>query len=159
MELLNRDYQRQLLFSLAEHYPQPVEAGTLAQSAFGPVNVNIAYLHEHGLVRGEWIGSLDRGDTLMQATITARGMDFLADDGGLGAILGVVTIRLDDETLKAIIEQRVRGSELSEDEKNRFVDQLRKLPGEATKHLVLKLVDAGLDNWQRALPVLQGLLS
>ncbi|WP_329855330.1 hypothetical protein [Stenotrophomonas muris] len=159
MELLNRDYQRQLLFSLAEHYPQPVEAGTLAQSAFGPVNVNIAYLHEHGLVRGEWIGSLDRGDTLMRATITARGMDFLADDGGLGAILGVVTIRLDDETLKAIIEQRVRGSELSEDEKNRFVDQLRKLPGETTKHLVLKLVDAGLDNWQRALPVLQGLLS
>jgi hypothetical protein len=158
MELLDRAYQLQLLQRLAESYPEPVDAGTMAQGEFNRANVNIAYLHEHGLVKGQWLGSLDRGNMLMQATITARGMDFLADDGGLGAILGVVTIKLHDDTLKALIEAKVLSSDLPPPDKQRFLDQLRELPGETTKHLVLKLVDAGLDNWQKALPLLQNML-
>ena len=44
------------------------------------------------------------------------------------------------------------------EEKERYVDSLRKLPAEMTKHLVLKLMDAGLSNWQKALPLLAGIL-
>lgn len=72
-------------------------------------------------------------------------MDFLADDGGLSAILGVVTIKLHDDTIKALIEGRILQSDLPEPEKKRFLAQLRELPAETTKHLVLKLVDLGLD--------------
>jgi hypothetical protein len=39
--------------------------------------------------------------------ITSRGIDFLADDGGLAAILGVVTVKLHEETLKALLEAGV----------------------------------------------------
>ena len=158
MELLDREYQRQLLITLAQSYPRSVEAGILMGDEFSKANVNISYLHEHGLVEAEWFGPVHRGNPLMQATITAKGMDFLADDGGLGAILGIVTIKLHDETLKSIIEAKVLSSDLPRPDKQRFLDQLRQLPGETTKHLVLKLVDAGLDNWQKALPLLQNML-
>ncbi len=158
MELLDRDYQRQLLITLAQTYPQSVDAGTLMAGEFAKASVNIAYLHEHELLRGEWFGPAHRGNPLVQAKITAKGMDFLADDGGLGAILGVITIKLHDDQLKALIEAKVVSSDLPQPDKQRFLDQLRELPGETTKHLVLKLVDAGLDNWQKALPLLQNML-
>ena len=158
MELLDRNHQRQLLQMMADSYPQPVDGGTLMGGEFNKSNVNIAYLHEYGLVEGTWYGTLDRGNMLAQANITAKGMDFLAEDGGLGAILGVVTIKLHDNTLKAIIEAKVLSADLPEHDKQRYLDQLRELPGETTKHLVLRLVDAGLDNWQKALPLLQSML-
>ena len=81
-------------------------------------------------------------------------MDFLADDGGLSAILGVVTIKLHDDTIKSLIESKILESDLPEPEKKRFLDHLRELPGEATKHLVLKLVDLGLEKAPTAIEVI-----
>lgn len=60
--------------------------------------------------------------TLAGATITARGMDFLPDDGGIGAILGMVAGRLHEETL---------------------------LPAEATKSVVLDAAKIGLQRGAR----------
>src|SRR5690606_11320636 len=119
--------------------------------------VNLRYLEEHRLVEVQAYETLD-GTMLSSARITARGLDFLADDGGLGAILGVVTVRLHEDTLKELVAAKIRDSALDQPEKQRYLDQLRELPAETTKHLVLRLVDAGLDNWQRALPLLQSTL-
>ena len=158
MELLNREYQRRLLIELAAHYPSSVAADFLEQQAPGSVRVNVSYLHEHGLVRGKWYGSLDQGNMLVEATVTAKGMDFLADDGGLGAILGVVTIRVHEDTIKDLVAAKIEATDLSPEKKQAFMYKLRELPADATKHLALKLVDAGLANWQKAFPLLQGVL-
>jgi len=72
MELLDRNHQRHLLQMMADSYPQPVDGGTLMGGEFNKSNVNIAYLHEYGLVEGTWYGTLDRGNMLAQAKITAR---------------------------------------------------------------------------------------
>ncbi|HEX7908277.1 MAG TPA: hypothetical protein VF534_09345 [Paraburkholderia sp.] len=82
-------------------------------------------------------------------------MDFLADDGGLSAILGVVTVRLHEETLKELIGTQIAESDLPDPEKIRLLDQLKSLPAEAIKHLSLKLIDAGLSHWSSALPVIE----
>ncbi len=158
---LNREVQHIVLTRLAQDYPSAVVADFLYDGLSNPLDLapNVAYLEEHGLAKATYQGPKAHGNPLLRAEITAKGLDFLADDGGLGAILGVVTIKLHDDTLKALIEQKVRGSDLPEPEKKRFLDQLRELPGEATKHLTLKLIDAGLDNWNKALPLLQGFLS
>ena len=55
------------------------------------------------------------------------------------------TVRLHDDTVKALIAERIKSSDLPPEEKKRWLDSLRELPGETTKHLVLKLVDLGLD--------------
>src|SRR5882672_5223716 len=55
------------------------------------------------------------------ATITVKGLDFLQDDGGLGAILNVVTVRFEAETLRALIEAKVDASDEPPEQKSAMV--------------------------------------
>ncbi|MFL9859462.1 hypothetical protein PQR72_27645 [Paraburkholderia madseniana] len=151
---LDRAYQRELLEELAASYPERVEwrsrVMVMDTDSMARYQANLAYLHEHGLVSSE----IDAGlqfDMSNNPKITARGMDFLADDGGLSAILGVVTVKLHEDTLKEVIGQKITESDLPAPEKNRLLDQIKSLPGETIKHLTMKLVDAGLANWPIAL--------
>ena len=117
-------------------------------------DANLFYLQEHGLIKVRGQLATDGGLVYQGGSITAKGMDFLADDGGLSAILGVVTIKLHDDTIKALIEARILASNLPEPEKKRLIDRLRELRAETTKHLVLKLVDLGLDKSQEAIDLI-----
>ncbi|WP_338496145.1 hypothetical protein [Delftia tsuruhatensis] len=144
--ILDREFQLQILRRYAEVYPsRTFEKWRALDEDERKVSANLFYLQDHGLV--EIVGQLSQEGSLIYqgGHITAKGMDFLADDGGLSAILGVVTIKLHDDTIKALIEGRILKSDLPEPEKKRFLAQLRELPAETTKHLVLKLVDLGLD--------------
>lgn len=154
---LNRDRQREILNELAIHYPSSVPGSMLGVS--NEDIANIAYLIEHGLVQAE----LRRHGMEMVLNsfvgITAAGMDFLADDGGLTAIRGVVTIKFHEEALKAIIESKISGSELPEEEKSSLMRSVRELPGDTIKQLTARLVDLGLDNMPRAIQAIQSLIS
>ncbi|UVK45701.1 hypothetical protein BPNPMPFG_001261 [Mesorhizobium sp. AR07] len=80
----------------------------------------------------------------MQASITAKGLDFIADDGGLGAILGVVTVRLHGDTLRELLISRVESSDEDDTVKQKVVAKLKDIPGEALGALVTKALDASL---------------
>ncbi len=158
-EKLDRELQRALLTRLSDAYPSTVDATELAKIAPGTeLRVNIAYLAEHELIDAKFYQDLSSGPTLGWAKITADGLDFMAKDGGLGAVLDVVTVKLHEDTLKELIAAKIQASDLPPPDKQRLLDQLRELPGETTKHLLLKLVDAGLENWPKALPLLQNML-
>jgi hypothetical protein len=155
---IDRDVQKRILIALAEMYPKHADSRKLEICTDDEFFANIHYLKEHGLADFSTRGVDTNGRMAYAAVATAKGIDFLADDGGLSAILGVVTIKIHDDTLKAIVASKIDGSSLPVEEKNRLANQLKDLPGEATKHLVLKLIDAGLENWQRALPIIQSML-
>lgn len=158
MELLDRAFQRVLLQALADIYPEKTVPSALPGHGEGNrLIVNAAYLTELGLMSANF-ATLDGRLTLGYSKITAKGMDFLADDGGLGAILGVVTIKLHEETLRHLIEAKVLESDLPQTQKQRLIDQLRQLPAETTKHLAMQLVDAGLKNWPAAFLLLRNAL-
>jgi hypothetical protein len=155
---LDRELQLFLLKKLADAYPKSVDIQKWEREHPGS-NGNLLYLEEHGLCVVKTLPMTAAGMTLFQAKITARGMDFLADDGGLSAILGIVTIKLHDDTIKALIESKILQSDLPDLEKKRFLDQLRELPGETTKHLVLKLVDLGLEKGPQTIETISRFLS
>ena len=120
------------------------------------VTPNLHYLLEHGLVDASRDEDISLRKLQFQfARITASGMDFLADDGGLSAILGVLTVKLHDETIRHLIEARINSSDLPAEQKAGLLATLKDLPGEALKHLTEKLLDAGLDNWPVALLAIQ----
>lgn len=160
---LNRDFQLSILRKLADAYPNDARAA--AQEIFelasqDTVIGNLLYLEAHGLIvsglgralAGKWhVNSA-------KLAITHMGLDFLADDGGLSAVLGVVTIKIHDDTIKQLIEAKIQSSDLPPREKKRWTDQLRSLPAETTKHLILKLVDKGLDSGPAALAAIGSLL-
>jgi len=161
LKKFDRALQRELLLVLAESHPHEqnikILMGRTGQEQ-GMLETNLSYLEGHGLVRATWIKSGHSRFHLQSARLTAKGSDFLSDDGGLSAILGVVTIKFHDDTIKSLLDARIMASGLPPERKQKYLDQLQSLPADATKRLVLNLVDAGLENWQRVLPLLQNVL-
>ncbi len=139
----SRAVQREILERLLESYPGRTNVDW--QDEFPHLMKELAYLRDHGLVKATFSGAFGAHEYVSGVQLTHKGVDFLQQDGGLSAILGVVTIRLHEDTIKILVEAKIQSSDLPPTDKKRWIDQLRSLPADATKHLALKLVDMGLD--------------
>ncbi|WP_281661413.1 hypothetical protein [Microvirgula aerodenitrificans] len=163
---LDRALQRQILEDLAECFPHPMGWETFREKYENleddVFEANVIYLEMHGLLCGGAIHIGKVGNNMVSIAklqISHDGLDFVQDDGGLGAILGVTTVKLHADTLRELIEMRISESDASPEEKKRFIDHLRALPAEGLKHLTTRLVDLALDSAPSALPLLQKLLA
>ena len=161
---LDREYQLKLLSMLSEHFPNnyyalaehlPPESTDEVEAKYV---ANILYLEEHGLVVSHVGRNLDGTFNIGAPIITANGLDFLKDDGGLRAILGIVTVRLEADTLKAILEAKINESHADQSLKIKMISQLRDLPLAATKHLASELLKKALDHLPDAIQSIQNLL-
>ncbi|WP_306146081.1 hypothetical protein [Roseibium sp. MMSF_3412] len=155
-ELLNRDFQRVLLEVLADSYPRFVLQQDLPAGSGNEQLVNMAYLEEHGLVRMKWFEGLIVQNFEL-ATITAKGLDFLQDDGGLGEVLGVVTVRLDDETIKALLIDKVAASDTDAATKSKIIEEIQKMPSSAVRTVGQRLMKEGLDRLPGAVDWIVGI--
>jgi hypothetical protein len=159
-ELLDRHYQREILEKLASAYPS---SPWPLVTAFGPLDnrfkVNVMYMAEHELLRSKHTEPSPGNIHFSEVKITARGLDFLQDDGGLGAILGVVTIKLQDEDLRKVIFDKISSSTEDVSTKRQLIQSVRSLPSEGLKHVALKLVDQGLDKISSLGPILEAALN
>ncbi len=146
--MLDRDIQYRILTMLSDAYPTGVADPSQAMGLEDKVgSQNFYYLAEHGLIQiGRPKSMSPAYPTPAIATITANGLDFLTDDGGLRAILGTVTVKLHQDSIKQIIESKIQSSSLPEQEKTGLLKAVRELPGEAMTHLTTKLLDLGMDN-------------
>jgi len=161
--LLDRTHQLALLRLARSAYPANVKITDLIairNSTDSRLHhFNLVYLIEHGLLQGSVSVTEPDAVAVRQLRITKDGIDFMEADGGLSAILQLTTIRLHRDDLQALIEQRIEESpDLSPAEKNRFVDQLRSLPGDATKQVTVELLKRALDHWPDALQYIRSLL-
>lgn len=147
---LDRALQLEILEFLSDHYAKMPEQvfpdHEMSPEEDDKYMTNLLYLEEHGLIEAGLQQGLD-GDWMSSgAKITAAGLDFLANDGGLTAILGVVTVKLHDETIRELIAARIQDSDLPAEQKTGLLAQLRELRGESIKHLTLKLLDKGAES-------------
>lgn len=152
--LHDRALQLEILEMLATKYPDVAEVQTLCTQRPGAIQA-IAYLAEHRLVEATPTKAMSQPTTFIVAKITAAGLDFLADDGGITAILGVVTIKLHHETLLALLEQKIRESDAPEAERSRLSSALRALAPKAMETLAKELVTRGLNSVPSAAQWLQ----
>lgn len=152
-----RELQREILERLQSAYPG-TDDRVLGINGEGQTLANLTYLKEHGLVNFDSIQYLDGSRKTYNIVITAKGIDFLEGDGGLGAILGTVTVKLHEDTLRQLIEAKVQASNLPEEQKSGILKALREAPGETTKQLITRLVDLGMENAPKAIPLIQTLL-
>ena len=83
---IDRDLQLEVLSFCRDAYPASAD---LTQSPFWDhphIHANLIYLQEHQLIDGTLVnGNME----IWNPGITAKGLDFLEDDGGLSAILGI----------------------------------------------------------------------
>ena len=152
-----RELQKEILERLRDAYPNTDDSVT-GINGDGHTFGNLFYLREHGMVAFYTSDLMDGSRNIYNISITARGIDFLEDDGGLSAIFGTVTVKLHEDTLRQLIEAKVKASDAPEEQKTGILKALREAPGDAIKHLTEKLLDLGLENAPKALPLIQTLL-
>ena len=170
--MLDRALQRRILEALAALYPEGTydlpQAVSPADGGEAPderrVLVNTQYLAEHGLLESGFARRGTLGDDSFMAMgehrITAKGLDLLADDGGLGAVLGTVTVRLDAAQWAELLARKVEAAPgLSHADRSSIAATLRSLPAKAIGTVFEKLLDWAVDHSQDALPLLRMWLS
>jgi hypothetical protein len=153
---IDRDAQRKILEALRDVYPARNDMRTLQVGCSDhELSANVRYLEEQGLIDAKWAGNF----AVANLRISAKGLDFLTNDGGLSAILGVVTVRLHEDTLKALLVERVDASAEPDTVKSKIKEQIRALPAEGIKTITMELLKGLLARAPDALPLLQRLLA
>ena len=144
--LLNRSLQKEIMIAVRGSYPEFKKLKDICPDANRHVfSFNVGYLEDHGLIQVKWVDSLRRIEPA-QACITAKGIDFLEDDGGLSAILGVVTVKLHEDTIKQLLIQKIEQSGKPKSVRDRLIDQVKNLPAELTKKVMLEAFQSGIDH-------------
>lgn len=161
---LDRELQKRILEGLRQIYPENLKGryyllGSAETDA--DLKANIAYLCEHGLVQSALVenGQQFIGRWYNSVKITAKGLDFLEQDGGLSAIFGIVTIKFHADTIRDLLEANVMNSGLPPAEKRRFVDTLKELPSEVLKTITNKLVEKACESPQVVIDVLANFMN
>lgn len=150
--VLDRQYQNDLLSFLLEEYPEYEHAEEHCQALYmasGSKYVgNVYYLQNHGLLENGVSLSVGMSGNVAVGVyafpeITEKGIDFMLQDGGVGAILNIQTVKLHPDTVKALIEFSMRN--LPERDRESLMDRVKSLPEEAAKRLLDKLLDKGIE--------------
>jgi hypothetical protein len=145
---VDRAVQLRILELCADKYPMSADPdGLIADLGTDGEDIyvsNVAYLDAHGLLDAALQIGADGSASWARPTITARGMDFLADDGGLTAILGTVTVKLHADTIRDMLIARVESSSESAEKKGLLRRQIAALPGTALQALTTRAAQEGL---------------
>jgi hypothetical protein len=151
---IDREYQKNLLSFLLEDFPSYENSfehcKMLADEDSDKYVANVEYLQRHGLLEdGVSLDFAMDGTPFVSIKafpkITEAGIDFMLDDGGLSAILHVKTVKIHPDSIKALLEERVRASDLTDSDKSSLVQKIRHLPEASAKTLLDKLLDRGID--------------
>lgn len=151
---IDRKYQRDLLAFLQEDFPTyekaPDHCQSLRDEDEDKYLANVLYLQDHGLLEAGASVRFDSAGTPLFAVgafprITSAGIDFMLDDGGLSAILNVTTVKIHEDSIKALVEYKVLASNLPMEDKQSVIEKLKLLPSEGAKRLLDKLLDKGVD--------------
>lgn len=156
---LDRQLQLKILTELRDLFPNERLVERLACFEDSKeFHRNIFYLSEHGLIAGteqRISENMEPARIMALAIITAKGLDFLEDDGGLSAILGKVVVKFDHNDL-AMLLHTVDHADGTEQEKKQFKEMLISLPGDRLKTMYTQLMKLGMDNLPAVLRSIEG---
>lgn len=103
---------------------------------------NLLYLAEHELISIDTPPFCDNpiseGSNI---SIKAKGIDFIENDGGLSAILDVVTIKLHSETIQQLLTAKISEADIPEEEKNKLKEALKTVQNSALETLTEKAIE------------------
>jgi hypothetical protein len=143
MGISSRTLQKRLLLKMRDRYPNAIyDFGENHDD--GRLLPNLMYLSDHDLCKV--VLNKTKHDILSHSysTITAKGIDFLEDDGGLSAVLGVVTIKFHADTIRELLANKIEQSPIAPDEKSGLRKAISALPEAALRLVATDLLQKGL---------------
>lgn len=158
-EILDRTLQGRVLDRLAPLFPAGLQVWDLLEDEHrGAVAAALIYLEQHRLVTIDWMDDPDGDRTPVFATISALGLDFLSEDGGLRAFRDRKAVRLKEADLRELLTGRIRHCEEDEVGRERLIEALARLPNEGLRDIALDLIRLGLANHAVAIGMVKGRL-
>lgn len=140
---IDRELQSKVLRFCRDAYPANVE---LVESPFcehPDIHANLIYLHELGLISGTPVnGNME----IWNPGVTAAGLDFLEDDGGVSAMLRTITVKLDRDDLRSLIAARIDAEDLPAEEKASLKIAMNSLSAQALRDLATRLLNEAVDH-------------
>ncbi|MDJ0623393.1 MAG: hypothetical protein QNJ17_10530 [Desulfocapsaceae bacterium] len=129
---LNRKLQYDILVALRDVYPDSLLVSAMPGFSHDREFMgNLFYLQEHEVIAGGDIREPGQCRSMVDAQITKKGLDFLADDGGLEAILGEQMVKFEiNDLLEALVV----------DPENGNYDRLANLNASELHDMLLKLL-------------------
>jgi hypothetical protein len=141
---LNRKLQKDILVALSEVYPDSLLVSALPGFSHNREFMgNLFYLQEHGIIDGGDIREPGHCRSMVDAQITKAGLDFLANDGGLRAILGYQSVTLDASALLDTLLALLYESGLEDEKRSAGEIRLNNMNGDALADLVVELLQGG----------------
>jgi alkylation response protein AidB-like acyl-CoA dehydrogenase len=106
---------------------------------------HLNYLREHGLIE---FGRDTAGFAIKPEVvrITARGIDFLAEDGGPSAILNATTVKFDVENVRKLVEAGLLRANVPEEKQGALKKAIKEAPGTVLQTAVSKMVEKGISD-------------
>ncbi|AGJ86700.1 MULTISPECIES: hypothetical protein [Klebsiella/Raoultella group] len=146
MEKFDRKLQREILQACVDSYPStPLPerfnntlVAECAQDDIQKLIANIYYLFEHDLI---YINNKSMMHDILiigEISASAKGVDFMLNDGGLGAILNVQTIKFHRDAV-VVLEDLITISNMDDEQK----DQAKSSLGELSIKTLESVVQAG----------------
>lgn len=166
---ISRENQGIILTTLSASYPGPTHRNSLLEVCYGSSKgltneifqnfmADIHYLAEHNFI--ELLTINIKGESFLEhARITAAGIDFIEDDGGVTEALKTVTVRFDPENIRKLLEEKVVSFDLPEKEKTGLIEKIKQLPANALEKVTNKMLDEFMSNPTAALGVLTSLIN
>lgn len=163
MSNFDRNLQFELLQLAVDSFPESVDVSKipehineLKKNDIMKLVKNIVYLQKENLLES---GSLERVNSgwmvfLGNIKATKEAINLLSEEGSISESLKIVTVKLHDESL-AVIREFICQNINNPEEKKQFLQQIKQLPADATKHIVLELLGKGLNQIPNAIQWLQ----
>ncbi|WP_066568067.1 hypothetical protein [Snodgrassella sp. CFCC 13594] len=161
---IDRKLQLKLLQNLTDEFPEcPAQSfydEQVKEHGEKQVVGNLLYLDEHGLIslkQSQCYGESMPSAIWALTKPTAKGIDFLADDGGLSAILGIVTVKLHSDTIKDLLTAKIDASDLPSEEKEHYKSSLSTIKDSA----LTRITELAIENapWAVMLGVIKTAIS
>ena len=146
---LNRTLQREILTQLKNYYPEDVQIDKLHLNyEQQELQGNLFYLLEYRLIESDTVAKYLGGIPMemISAKISAKGLDFLEDDGGVGTILNSITIKFDIKNIRDILQDNIIASSLTKEEKQTLIKRIKGMSGEAIQDVITDLLSEGIRN-------------
>ena len=156
--MADRELQLAILRHLDGVYPENASKHEIPGCEDVNFNRCTFYLQEHGLIDGYESEEMGVDRYFIYARITAKGIDFLADDGGLSAILGLVTVKLHEDTIRELVANSVSKMDVPHEKKSKIIEAVKTAPSTVVTELTKRLVGVALEQGPNVLHQLQGLL-
>lgn len=106
----------------------------------------LAYLSGHGYIKSHCSRSMDGFWHWGGVELTARGLDSLSGDGGITADEKTITVKLDGDTIKALLCKAVDETSAPDATKTGLKQQVKALGSAALKDLTSSLISKGVES-------------